>query len=886
MDAKRRVFHSSLVCPLTLGFRRPLPVAIEAAVDHPGHLGGVEGQAEEIADAFRRRARILQHPGVEDIDYIQVGRALEQPVDLPQMVVVELDHALVGSLRGFAPALEHLGLGSQNLMDVTAHEQDLVVVMLREILEQEGDDLDRLAFGLHQPGLVLHGAEILDPFVFIVALRVVLVGRADAIDHQRQATGLEHFHGHGGSGTGQPGNHDDRVTIAQPPIGLTQKRHVGYLLEIMEGRGIADGEGLAPRPKRAILYWRSPGRALAEELIATTECISTAGSLPAQAQRSADAPAQPEDSLEDQKRVRVLIRSRHPFLSALLLVAALLTLALPAHAYIGPGAGFALLSSFMVVFTTIILAIFSILLWPFRKLWRLIKRGKQPTPLVRRLIVVGLDGQDPQLTDRFMQEGKLPNFEKLAASGCYHRLRSTFPSVSPVAWSSFSTGTHPAKHNIFDFLDRDLRSYLPLLSSTRIGRVERFFKLGKYRIPLHKPELRLMRKSKPFWTILGEHHIWSTVLRVPITFPPDNFYGAELSAMCVPDLLGTQGTFLLYTTRPAEEKFKEGGVRLPLEFAGDRCETALEGPGNSFLEGEPPLSLPLVIDLDRAANRANITVGDEQLELEPGTLSPWITLTFPAAPMVKVSGICRMQITEMDEHVSLYIAPISLDPENPAMPVSHPSYYSTYLAKKIGPYSTLGLAEDTWALNEGVIDDATFLKQTYDVDDEREEMFFAALDRLRQGTLTCVFDATDRIQHMFWRYLEDGHPAARGLEDAEHKNAIEEHYKRNDDLVGRVLEKTREGDVVMVISDHGFSSFRRGVNLNSWLHAEGYLTLKEGCDGSSEWLRDVDWSKTRAYVLGLTGMFLNLEGREEQGIVKPGKEAEALKAELNASSRT
>ena len=160
-----------------------------------------------------------------------------------------------------------------------------------------------------------------------------------------------------------------------------------------------------------------------------------------------------------------------------------------------------------------------------------------------------------------MREGMLPNFSALAASGSYRRLKTTFPSLSPVAWSSFSTGAHPARHNIFDFLDRDRRTYLPMLSSTRIGKVERFLSIGRYRIPLRKPELRLLRQSKPFWTILGEHAIWSTVLRVPITFPPDRFYGAELSAMCVPDLLGTQGTFLLYTTRPAGTRFKEGGMR-------------------------------------------------------------------------------------------------------------------------------------------------------------------------------------------------------------------------------------------------------------------------------------------------------------------------------------
>ena len=558
-------------------------------------------------------------------------------------------------------------------------------------------------------------------------------------------------------------------------------------------------------------------------------------------------------------------------------------LALPAQAYVGPGAGFALLSSFLVILTTMVLALISLLIWPFRMLWRLISRRRMPKPKIKRFIVVGLDGQEPKLTDRFMAEGKLPNFQRLADMGCYQRLGTTYPSISPVAWSSFATGTHPAKHNIYDFLDRDRRTYLPLLSSTKIGSVNRYLKIGKWRIPLEKPELRLLRKSKPFWTLLGESKIWSTVLRVPITFPPDRFYGAQLAAMCVPDLLGTQGTFLLYTTRPDSGKFKEGGLRVQLSANGsgaDHFSTVLEGPENSFVAGNPPLQTPLSLKVDREGGKARFALGDEERELTLGELSDWVPICFKAAPTIKVKGICRVMLTEADEHVSLYITPISLDPESPAMPISHPSYYSTYLAKKIGPYSTLGLAEDTWALNEKVVDDSTFLTQTLDIDDERQEMFFAALDRLRRGSLVCVFDATDRIQHMFWRYLEDGHPAAEGVSNPEHANAIEELYKRNDQLVGKVLDRLKDGDLLMVLSDHGFTSFRRGINLNRWLLDNGYLALKEGTDGSSEWLRDVDWSKTRAYSLGLTGMFLNLEGREAHGIVKPGQEAEALKAEL------
>ena len=553
-----------------------------------------------------------------------------------------------------------------------------------------------------------------------------------------------------------------------------------------------------------------------------------------------------------------------------------------ADAYIGPGAGFAVLGSFAVLFVTMLIAGISILAWPFRMLWRVIRRRTKSKPLIKRLIVVGFDGQEPRITERMMAEGKLPNLSKLAKTGCYSKLRSTFPSITPVAWSSFTTGANPGKHNIFDFLDRDPRTYLPRLSSTEIGSVDRVLKLGKLRIPLAKPSIRLLRKSKPFWTILGEHNIWSTVIRVPITFPPDKFYGAQLGAMCIPDLLGTQGTFLLFTTRSSEERFQEGGLRFELSPNGskDSFEGTIKGPENTFYEGNPPMEVPFTLDLDRAAKQATMAINGDTIALRRGELSPWVKLSFKAIAGMKVTGICRLMITEMEENVSLYVSPINIEPEKPVMPISHPGYYCSYLEKKLGPYATLGLAEDTWALNEKVTDDHTFMTQTRDIENERERMLFTALDRLRKGMLVTVFDATDRVNHMFWRYTDDDHPAARDIDDPEYANAIEDQYRRNDEVVGKVMERLGPNDVLWVLSDHGCTSFRRGVNLNAWLLENGYLALKEGSDGREEWLQSVDWSRTRAYAVGLVGMFLNIEGREAHGIVKPGEEAAALKVEL------
>ncbi len=235
-------------------------------------------------------------------------------------------------------------------------------------------------------------------------------------------------------------------------------------------------------------------------------------------------------------------------------------------------------------------------------------------------------------------------------------------------------------------------------------------------------------------------------------------------------------------------------------------------------------------------------------------------------------GIARFLLTEMLPHLSLYVTPINIDPENPALPVSHPAYYANYLAKLLGAYSTLGMAEDTWALNEGAIDEEAFLKQSYLIYEEREAMFFSALERTRRGVVACVFDVTDRVQHMFYRHL-NGHG------DAKYRGTIEDLYRRMDDLLGRTWKYVDDQTAFFVLSDHGFTSFERGVNLNSWLHQNGYLALQNGDSESGEYFKGIDWSRTKAYTFGLAGVYINQKGREAQGVVDAG-EADTLRAEL------
>lgn len=570
---------------------------------------------------------------------------------------------------------------------------------------------------------------------------------------------------------------------------------------------------------------------------------------------------------------------------ALVFAAAFLFAAPPAEAYVGPGAGFAFFTSFFVFFLTFLLAVLALLTWPIRYLIKTLRRrpaaGRR---LASRVVIVGLDGMDPELAERFMAEGRMPHMKRLAETGAFRRLRTTTPAISPVAWSSFATGCNPGRHNIFDFLTRDPRTYLPLLSSAEVGPSPRTLNVGRYAIPLGKPTYRLMRKSKAFWTLLGEHGIFSSVVRVPITFPPEKFHGVMLSAMGAPDLRGTQGTFSFYTSRPgaggeiagAEHT---GGVRIPVEVEDGMVRGHIVGPVNSMLREPKDILIPFTARIV-ADNAVLLEVGREKVRLERRKFSPWVRLSFPAAPLVSVKGIVLFYLNEISPHFELYMTPINIDPQNSALPVSHPVYYSDYLAKRLGDFATLGLAEDTWALNEGILDEEAFLEQAWLIDDERERMLFHDLDKIRDGAVVCVFDSTDRVQHMFMRYLDERHPGVQGRDIARYRGVMEELYTRMDRMVGKVMERLGPRDVLMVMSDHGFKQFRRGVNVNSWLYREGYLALKEGAKISRDWLADVDWSRTRAFAMGLGGLYLNLKGREAKGIVEPGAEADALLREL------
>lgn len=586
-------------------------------------------------------------------------------------------------------------------------------------------------------------------------------------------------------------------------------------------------------------------------------------------------------------------------------------------AYIGPGAGIALAGSFLAVLIAMATALFALITWPVRWLWRALRgRGARRRAKVRRVVVLGLDGLDPELVDQYLEEGLLPNLALLRDIGTYKRLGTTWPPLSPVAWSSFSTGTNPGKHNIFDFIVRDPASYGPRISSVRMRPPRRQLRLGSYRLPLGKPRIEPLRKSKAFWNVLGESGVFSAVLRVPITFPPDRFHGVQLSAMCVPDIRGTQGTFVYFcedsvgprngslgveadangekpttgtTTSPlladpqspSSSPLGQGsdlsGQRIAVHRVGDVVIGELPGPENPLRPDAAQVSTSFRVE-HHEDGQFTLDIAGERVLLKANTFTDWQRVPFRLAPGVRVWGICRFFLRSFAPF-ELYATPVQIDPGKPLMPISHPSIYSVYLAKGQGRFATLGLAEDTSSLSEGLMSEEAFLKAAMDIDQERQTMFFDALRRVRRGMVACVFDAPDRVQHMFWRFHDEQHPA-RGADSRRieaNRHVIRDLYARMDEIVGKTMSLVDRQSALMVMSDHGFKPFRRGVDLNAWLRDHGYLKLKHGATTSGHnYLADVDWSQTKAYALGLAGIFVNQQGRESQGIVSPGTDSRQL----------
>ncbi len=485
------------------------------------------------------------------------------------------------------------------------------------------------------------------------------------------------------------------------------------------------------------------------------------------------------------------------------------------------------------------------------------ERAKHP-----RTIVLGVDGMDPVFVEKHW--AMLPNLDRLRRQGGFQRLATTNPPQSPVAWSAVITGLDPGGHGIFDFVHRDAATITPYSSMAEVLEARRTFALGPWILPLESGQVRNLRQGAAFWTLLGAQGVPARILRMPVNFPPVEFPGESLAGMGTPDLQGGYGTFTTFTSEPgAVERTVPGGRIVPVKLQGRHAVLTVEGPVNGFRRGHPLSAAELTADVDDGTGTALISAGGQRFALRAGEWSPWFRLEFPLlGPAAKARGIARVLLRRVTPSLEVYLSPVNMDPREPALPISTPREFSATLAGAVGPFYTQGIAEDTSALRAHSLSHAEFLQQAGQVLDDNMALFRHELDRYEDGLMFYYFSSIDQHAHVLWgRYDEE----------------LARIYQRVDEAVGLAMAKLGSDGTLVVMSDHGFSTFDRAVHLNSWLEQEGLLKLIDGSRrGDEELFVNVDWSRTQAYALGLNEIYLNLAGREPNGAVAPGEDSQAV----------
>lgn len=473
----------------------------------------------------------------------------------------------------------------------------------------------------------------------------------------------------------------------------------------------------------------------------------------------------------------------------------------------------------------------------------------------KKVILLGIDGQDPQVTQRLFKENLLPNFSRIAQQGIFSPLRTINPTQSPVIWSSIATGKNPGHHGVFDFIRRRPLNYLPELAIVRFNEMNFLAQKNRMFLPA--------RKGTAFWQTTSKADIPTTVIRWPLTLPAEIVKGNMLAGLGVPDLKGTLGRYLLFTSDQSLQTKEKGDITIV--DTGPSVNTKIMGPGKSFV--------PLKINFNPAC--IEISTADTKITVREKEWSPWFRMQFKVSPFKKVSGISRFYLESIKPHFNLYMLPIQADPSDSPFDITSPPQYAGEIAKQIGLYATLGMPEDTNALNENVLSPEAFLELCDKISEEREKMFFYELQRFNEGLFAFVFDTLDRIQHVFYRINK------KNMKE-EYSQVLSRYYQKMDRTLGKILDNTGDDTVIIIVSDHGFTYYDKSFHLNRWLIHNGLLVLKPGAEEGLPLFRNVIWEKTQAYALGFSSIYLNLEGRESRGIVKEHK-AHNLKKKISVT---
>ncbi len=472
-----------------------------------------------------------------------------------------------------------------------------------------------------------------------------------------------------------------------------------------------------------------------------------------------------------------------------------------------------------------------------------------------KVLLIGIDGMDPRVIKELAKKNKIPNFKKLLDNNSFSELETSNPPQSPVAWTSIATGVNPGKHNIFDFIRINKDNYLPELSLTKSSQ------------GILKTNYDSFIDSESFWKTLSNNGIPVCVIRWPLSFPAKEINGKLLSGLGVPDIKGLLNSYTFYTSKSKVNNSK----KVKLVQVNDKIiKTEIIGPRVKTKNGFKNLSVPLNISIKDKHALLNINYNNKNnrnnIKVLHDTWSEWINIEFKIGLFKKINGIFKVYISSLNPF-EMFMTSIQTNPLKSSLDISYPKSYSSNLAKKFGLFYTLGMPEETDAFMDGKLSKKAFLKQVDDIEKEREQLFWYEFDNFKQedkSLFSFVFDSSDRLQHLFWE--------EKNILKKEFKinKVIEDYYIKKDLFIAKVLTKLPKKTLLIILSDHGFTSFEKSVNINTWLVNEGFMNLYDGDFKTGEkgaLFQDVNWSNTSAYSVGFNSLYLNIKNRESKGII-------------------
>jgi len=453
-----------------------------------------------------------------------------------------------------------------------------------------------------------------------------------------------------------------------------------------------------------------------------------------------------------------------------------------------------------------------------------------------QVIVLGVDGMDPAFVERHWDA--LPNLKSLRDRGYFGRLRTTNPPQSPVAWSTFITGLDPDQHGIYDFVERDPVTLALFSSMSKMDEPKYALPLGPYLLPLSSAHIYIPRQGTPFWRTLVDKGVSTIVQRIPVNYPPEAA-GIALSGMGTPDLLGTLGTFTFFTDDPVETAREVSGGRIiKTQVSNGRAELRIEGPPNPLRKDHAVTATTMTVDVDPTNDAARIKLGDQAILIRQGAWSPWLAAEFPLISHISgVQGMVRVFAKQLHPGFEIYVSPVNLDPEEPALPISFPGGWARETANDLGRFGTLGIPEDTSALRQGVFSLPEFRQQAELAFEEESKLLDYSLHELSQSYFFFFYvSSVDQNSHVLW---------------GKHEDELLKVYREIDACVGRV-RRTKPHATLMIISDHGFTTFDRAVHLNTWLKQNGF--------------------SDKAYAVGLNGLYVRRAVTDKDALLEKLRE--------------